>query len=401
MKRILSLILALVLAVSLVPSAFAASNEAMQAANALHELGLFNGTGTDASGKPNFELDRSPDRHKAVTMLVRLLGKEQEAKSGSWNTPFTDVAEWAKPYVGYAYTKGLTTGTSATSYGGDEAVTASQYLTFVLRALNYTSGTDFQWDKAWDLSDKIGLTKGNYTANIQDFNRGDVAIVSYRALDTKLKGSTKILRNTLSLPIPATSISLDKTKATLVLGDTLQLTATILPSNANTNNTIAWTSSSPSIASVDSSGKVTINRTGYATITATLPDKKTKATCFISVERTKIVLRDSLPKTLSYYGYHDEIQQQWSVYDFWYELKYSGTTAYFYLSGTKIYDIKGPGQGANCRIGWQLYDKDGFVVDSGTMYSPSVRMGEKFKDAKGYLSDLGSGTYYLELSSTN
>ena len=52
MKRFLSFILALTLAVSLVPSAFAASDEAVQAANALHALGLFNGTGTDANGNP-------------------------------------------------------------------------------------------------------------------------------------------------------------------------------------------------------------------------------------------------------------------------------------------------------------------------------------------------------------
>lgn len=248
MKRILSLILALVLAVSLVPSAFAASNEAVQAANALHELGLFNGTGTDASGKPNFELDRSPDRHEAVTMLVRLLGKEQEAKNESWSTPFTDVAEWAKPYVGYAYTKGLTTGTSATSYGGDEAVTASQYLTFVLRALNYTSGTDFQWDKAWELSDKIGLTKGNYTTDTQDFNRGDVAIVSANTLKIKINGTDKTLLSTLvetgvlssdaaanflNPPVKAESIALSQNSCIITAGKTVTITASISPSNVN------------------------------------------------------------------------------------------------------------------------------------------------------------------------
>ncbi|MBE6935640.1 MAG: hypothetical protein E7458_03970, partial [Ruminococcaceae bacterium] len=31
-----------------------------------------------------------------------------EAETETWNTPFTDVDEWAKPYVGYAYANGLT-----------------------------------------------------------------------------------------------------------------------------------------------------------------------------------------------------------------------------------------------------------------------------------------------------
>lgn len=50
-----------------------------QAAQNLYELGLFNGTGTDTDGNPIFDLDRAPTRHEAVTMLVRLLGKGEEA----------------------------------------------------------------------------------------------------------------------------------------------------------------------------------------------------------------------------------------------------------------------------------------------------------------------------------
>lgn len=185
-KKIISLLLAIVMVCSIIPTAFAASDEAVTAADALHGLGLFNGTGTDANGKPIYDLDRAPSRAEAVTMLVRLLGKEEEAKGGNWNIPFTDVADWAKPYVGYAYANGLTSGTSATTFGGDATVTASQYITFVLRALGYQSGTDFQWDKAWELSDEIALTDGRYNADSKSFLRGDVAIISQNALLAKL-----------------------------------------------------------------------------------------------------------------------------------------------------------------------------------------------------------------------
>lgn len=188
MKRIISLVLSFVLVVSLVPSAFAASDEATSAAQSLYEQGLFSGTGTDANGNPIFDLDRAPTRHEAVTMLVVLLGKGEEAKSGSWNIPFSDVVEWAKPYVGYAYTNGLTAGTSATTYGGNSTITAAQYLTFVLTALDYQNGTDFQWNKAWELSDKIGLTSRQYDAGTTEFTRGDTAIISNNALSAKLNG---------------------------------------------------------------------------------------------------------------------------------------------------------------------------------------------------------------------
>lgn len=192
MKRFLSFILALTLAVSLVPSAFAASDEALQAANTLHALGLFNGTGTDANGNPVYDLDRAPTREEAITMLVRLLGREEEAKSDDWRMPFKDVSNWAKPYVGYAYTYNLTSGTSETTFGGKQKVSATQYLTFVLRALHYEDGTDFQWNRAWKLSDEIGLTSAQYTSD-SSITRGDVATISLKALSVLNKYDTTLL----------------------------------------------------------------------------------------------------------------------------------------------------------------------------------------------------------------
>jgi len=176
------------------PSVLAADSAAQESADALHELGLFNGTGTSADGTPDYDLDRAPTRHEAVTMLVRLLGKEEEAKAGSWTIPFTDVADWAVPYVGYAYKNGLTKGVSDTAFGGNSPVSAAQYITFVLRALGYDSSKDFQWDRAWELSDEIGLTSGRYNEdNSASFLRGDAAIVSCNALSVERKDTGKTL----------------------------------------------------------------------------------------------------------------------------------------------------------------------------------------------------------------
>lgn len=149
-KRVLSCLMVAALAFSSVPTAFAASAEAQTAAQALYDLGLFNGTGTDASGKPNFALDRSLTRSEATAMLVRLLGKEAYAKAGEWYPRFFDVnrKSWDMPYIGYACNAGLVSGTSANTFSGNASVTASQYLTLVLRALGYESDTDFQWNKA-------------------------------------------------------------------------------------------------------------------------------------------------------------------------------------------------------------------------------------------------------------
>lgn len=58
--------------------------------------------------------------------------------------------------------------------------------------MGYTSGTDFQWDKAWELTDKLGITAGQYGA-ASAFTRGDAVLVSANALDKKLKDGSKTL----------------------------------------------------------------------------------------------------------------------------------------------------------------------------------------------------------------
>ena len=194
-KRLLCMILTLTMIFCLVPSAAAAaSDEATEAAEALYELGLFKGTGTNSDGTPIFELDKTPTRNQAVIMLVRLLGKEKEALAGNWELPFTDVAKssTAYPYIGYAYANGLTNGTSTTTYSGTNLIKANQYITFVLRALGYTSGKDFFVSTAWEFSDKIGLTHGEYNATKQ-FTRGDISVISLSALSTMVYHSERTL----------------------------------------------------------------------------------------------------------------------------------------------------------------------------------------------------------------
>ena len=186
-KKLLALILALAVALSLSPASFAATDKQQSAALTLYSYGLFRGTGNDAAGNPVFELDRAMTRQEAVTMVVRLLGAEDKAKSENYTAPFTDVSEWAKPYVGYAYENGLTTGTGKDTFGGAATVTAAQYATFLLRALGYKSDADFTWSDPWALADKTGMSDGSY-ASFSPFYRGDAAILSLGALNAKVNG---------------------------------------------------------------------------------------------------------------------------------------------------------------------------------------------------------------------
>lgn len=188
-KKLIIIFISCVLIFSLSLQAIAASSESLESANKLNILSLFDGTGTDSSGAPIYELDKAPTRAEALVMLIRLMGKEDEALNNTWRHPFTDVPSWVEHYVGYAYQNSITSGTSASTFGSNDIASSNQYLTFVLCALGYSSTNDFQWDKAYYLANAIGLTHGEYNSTTT-FLRADVASISFDALSIHGKNQT-------------------------------------------------------------------------------------------------------------------------------------------------------------------------------------------------------------------
>ena len=77
------------------------------------------------------------------------------------------------------------------------------------------------------------------------------------------------------------SISLDKPDMTLDRGTTRQLTVGIDPPDTTEEKTVIWTTSDPTVATVDSTGKVTALKIGTATITATIGEHT--ASCTVNV----------------------------------------------------------------------------------------------------------------------
>ena len=91
-----------------------------------------------------------------------------------------------------------------------------------------------------------------------------------------------------------TGVELNKASATLYLGKTLTLKATVSPSGA-TNSAVVFSSSDSAIAKVSSSGVVTPVKPGTATITVKTSDGGFTDTCKITVKRavTSITLNKS------------------------------------------------------------------------------------------------------------
>ena len=81
----------------------------------------------------------------------------------------------------------------------------------------------------------------------------------------------------------AASIELNQTSASATEGETLQLTATVMPEDA-TEKTVTWESSNEVVATVDQNGLVTAVAAGTATITATTIDGSgLSASCEVTV----------------------------------------------------------------------------------------------------------------------
>ena len=189
MKRFLTVFFtALLLTAALCVTASASDYD--DAAQDLSAIGMFRGT---ASG---FELDRAPKRSEAAIMLVRLYGAEEEAKAaydaGEISHPFTDVSEFTSPYVAWLYNKGITKGATATTFGSAGPCSAKMYCAFLLRALGYEDGVDFQYADTLEFAQQKGFYDPTMFAG--DFLRDDLAALTYQGLATDLKdGSTYLL----------------------------------------------------------------------------------------------------------------------------------------------------------------------------------------------------------------
>jgi len=174
---------------------YAQTSEYEPLAEYLNKMGLFNGTGT------SFELDKTANRAQSAAMVVRLMGKEAEAMANNYTHPFKDVADWADPYVGYLWTKGITKGLDDDEYGSSRLISAKEYMSFLLRVLGYSDAQgDFVWYNSLSKANNIGILSysdyKSYEANTE-FYRNDMVLFSYEVLGADLKSErgTSLLKS--------------------------------------------------------------------------------------------------------------------------------------------------------------------------------------------------------------
>ncbi|MBQ6991915.1 MAG: Ig-like domain-containing protein [Clostridia bacterium] len=130
---------------------------------------------------------------------------------------------------------------------------------------SYVEGS---WKQATD--GKVNIDFSNYNGTIHFVLWAKVTVGSEAYYDIGIYSST----------VSSTSISLDKTTATIKKGETVTLKATV-----STNDKVTWSSNKTDIATVDANGVVKGISKGVATITATANNKT--ATCTVTVTEDK------------------------------------------------------------------------------------------------------------------
>ena len=137
----------------------------------------------------NFNPDKNVTRAEMAVVMANLLDLKVQDFVGA-SIPFTDVPEWAHAYVAACYADGITGGISATQYGSNNSVTATQAALMLLKALGYFQyGSDFGTD--WQVAtirqaSNIQLFDGIDSARNAAMTRNEVAQIALNALEATM-----------------------------------------------------------------------------------------------------------------------------------------------------------------------------------------------------------------------
>ena len=184
------MLLAAVLVLCTCLSAGAYSDDEKNTADALYQMGLFKGYGE------SYGLDNSLNRYEGYVLMIRLLGEEAAAEKCNASVPFTDVdAAWAKSYVAYAYTTGLTKGVDATHFGGTQQMNTKQLATICLRSLGYDDGANGEF--SYEQAETFARDRGIEVPTDGRLDRGASVDMLWDTLNTTKKGSTDTLAKEL------------------------------------------------------------------------------------------------------------------------------------------------------------------------------------------------------------
>ncbi|MGO5021674.1 S-layer homology domain-containing protein [Lawsonibacter sp. LCP25S3_G6] len=148
LKRALSLALASVMVIGMMVVGTGASYQDVKATDNVEAIEVLQAVGImtgDENG--DFNPDANVTRNEIAVVMSNLLNLDYDYYRGV--NPFTDVPDWAAPYVAACAAEGVVAGIGGTLYGGSNNVTAAQAALMIMKALGYFQyqndfGTDWQ-----------------------------------------------------------------------------------------------------------------------------------------------------------------------------------------------------------------------------------------------------------------
>ena len=187
MKKLLALVLALVMSMSLVTISNAAFKDAdkiehTEAVEVMSALGVLIG---DENGK--FNPDANLTRAQAAKIICVMLLGQTAADGLNLKANFSDVSGWAESYIAYCASQGIVAGVGNGKFDPDGQLTGYQFAKMLLVALGYKADLEGMTGADWQVATaklalNAGLTDGMSIALSKTLTRDEAAKMAFNTL---------------------------------------------------------------------------------------------------------------------------------------------------------------------------------------------------------------------------
>ncbi|MEA4814322.1 MAG: S-layer homology domain-containing protein [Oscillospiraceae bacterium] len=225
LKKVLSMALALAMALSLMTTAFAANPKASdltgydklgtgytEAVDVMVALGVINGVSGDVQAQGNVT------REQAAKIVCTMLMGSDASQLSTTASYFSDVpaSRWSAPYIAYCVEKGIVSGVGGGKFNPTGNVTGNQFAKMLLVALGYKAdiegytGTNWAVNVSSDATD-AGIFKG--AAGISKNEAATREQACLYAFNTLLATTVKYTSNGTSITIGGANINVGASEA--------------------------------------------------------------------------------------------------------------------------------------------------------------------------------------------
>ena len=190
LKRALSLALASVMLLGMmVVGTSAASYPDVSGEDNVEAIEVLNAVKVMVGDRGNFRPDDGVNRHEMAVIMAKLVLGNEAADNYVGSHPFTDVYPWADKYVAACYENNLISGTSSTTYGGNQPLKAVEAALMMLRALGYedlNKGADDWRAPVTATANRIRLFSGVVSNPNAQLTRNQVAQLTLNTLKSTM-----------------------------------------------------------------------------------------------------------------------------------------------------------------------------------------------------------------------